>query len=414
MSDAPRIETANRAQVMLRPCDLESLLPQDHRARAMWSIVEKLDLKAFYDEIAARGSTPGRSATDPKILLCLWLYATSAGVGSARRLARLCQEHDVYRWILGGVTTNHHTLADFRVDHQKQLDELLTQLLAVLMQQKVVKLKRVAQDGMRVRASAGAASFRRGPTLQECLVSARKHVERVKREADEPDSTATAREQAARERAAREREERVARALGQLPKLQAAKKPNEREQARVSTTDPEARVMKMGDGGFRPAYNVQLATDAESRFIVGVQVANVGSDMGLMVPMLDEIEQRTGTRPDEHWVDGGFAKREAITEAAARGITVYAPVASPRTDNVDPYLPKPDDTPAVIDWRKRMARDDGKQIYKERAATAETVNADLRTRSLDRFLVRGIAKVTSVALWAVLTYNLLRWISSSA
>jgi transposase len=380
----------------------------------MWAVVEGLDLAGFYEPIKARDSRPGRSATDPKILLCLWLYGTSEGVGSARRLARLCQEHDAYRWILGGVTTNHHTLADFRVGHAQRLDELLTQLLAVLMKQKLVKLRRVAQDGMRVRANAGAASFRRGPTLEECLTSARAHVARVKREADEPDATATAREQAARERAAREREARVARALRELPKAQAAKKPKEREQARVSTTDPEARVMKMGDGGFRPAYNVQLATDVESRFVVGVHVTNAGTDMGQMVPMLDDIERRTGERPVEHLVDGGFAKREAITEAAERGVTVYAPVSTPKKNDVDPHEAKPNDTAAVAEWRQRMATDEAKAIYKERAATAETVNADLRIRTLDRLLVRGTDKVMSVALWAALTYNLMHWISVTA
>jgi transposase len=414
MSDGPRLETANRTQIQLRPFDLESILPEDHRARAMWAVVEGLDLAGFYEPIKARDSRPGRSATDPKILLCLWLYGTSEGVGSARRLARLCQEHDAYRWILGGVTTNHHTLADFRVGHAQRLDELLTQLLAVLMKQKLVKLRRVAQDGMRVRANAGAASFRRGPTLEECLTSARAHVARVKREADEPDATATAREQAARERAAREREARVARALRELPKAQAAKKPKEREQARVSTTDPEARVMKMGDGGFRPAYNVQLATDVESRFVVGVHVTNAGTDMGQMVPMLDDIERRTGERPVEHLVDGGFAKREAITEAAERGVTVYAPVSTPKKNDVDPHEAKPNDTAAVAEWRQRMATDEAKAIYKERAATAETVNADLRIRTLDRLLVRGTDKVMSVALWAALTYNLMHWISVTA
>jgi transposase len=402
MSDGPRLETANRTQIQLRPFDLESILPEDHRARAMWAVVEGLDLAGFYEPIKARDSRPGRSATDPKILLCLWLYGTSEGVGSARRLARLCQEHDAYRWILGGVTTNHHTLADFRVGHAQRLDELLTQLLAVLMKQKLVKLRRVAQDGMRVRANAGAASFRRGPTLEECLTSARAHVARVKREADEPDATATAREQAARERAAREREARVARALRELPKAQAAKKPKEREQARVSTTDPEARVMKMGDGGFRPAYNVQLATDVESRFVVGVHVTNAGTDMGQMVPMLDDIERRTGERPVEHLVDGGFAKREAITEAAERGVTVYAPVSTPKKNDVDPHEAKPNDTAAVAEWRQRMATDEAKAIYKERAATAETVNADLRIRTLDRLLVRGTDKVTfyCLLLWS--------------
>jgi hypothetical protein len=172
--------------------------------------------------------------------------------------------------------------------------------------------------------------------------------------------------------------------------------------------------MKMGDGGFRPAYNVQLATDVESRFVVGVHVTNAGTDMGQMVPMLDDIERRTGERPVEHLVDGGFAKREAITEAAERGVTVYAPVSTPKKNDVDPHEAKPNDTAAVAEWRQRMATDEAKAIYKERAATAETVNADLRIRTLDRLLVRGTDKVMSVALWAALTYNLMHWISVTA
>jgi hypothetical protein len=246
--------------------------------------------------------------------------------------------------------------------------------------------------------------------LHECLASARAQLERVRREADEPDATANVRERAARERAAREREERVARALKELPKAQAAKQPKDRDRARVSTTDAEARVMKMADGGFRPAYNVQLATDVESRFIVGVEVTNAGTDMGQMMPMLDDIERRTEMRPAEHLVDGGFAKREAITEAAERGVTVYAPVMD-KSDEVDPHAPRPNDTAAVAAWRQRMATDEAKETYKERAATAETVNGDLRMRTLDRLLVRGASKVTCIALWAALTYNLMHWIA---
>lgn len=407
---APRVLTADRRQLQWRPFDLEASLPADHRARSIWSMVEKLDLTLFYEPIAARGSDPGRPAIDPKILVCLWLVATSEGIGSARRLARLCDEHDAYRWICGGVSVNHHTLSDFRVGHAKALDDLMTQVLAVLMKQGLVTLERVAQDGMRVRASAGAASFRREKSLVACLEEARRHVEQAKREGDEPDTQRTARERAATERAVREREERIEKALKELPLARAPKPAKEKDEARVSTTDPEARVMKMGDGGFRPAYNVQLATDTKSRVIVGVSITNAGSDMGQMEPMIEEIVQRTKEMPDEFLVDGGFAKLEAIDNAAGRGITVYAPVPTPRVEGVDPHQPKPKDPEAVAEWRKRMGTDAAKEIYKQRAATAETVNADLRTwRGLDRFTVRGMTKVLSVALWSALTYNLLRW-----
>lgn len=409
-SEPPRLRTANREQVELRACDLESLLPTDHPARAVWAVVERLDLRRFDERIQARGSRPGRAACDPRIALTLWLYATSQDVGSARELARLCDAHDAYRWICGGVSVNHHSLADFRVQHGREIDELMTQLLAVLTHQGLLTLERVSHDGMRVRAGAGAASFRRAPSLERCLEAARAQVTRVKREAEAPDTTRTARQRAAQERAARERTQRIEHALAELPKVQAVKRTVEaKEEARASTTDPEARVMKMADGGYRPAYNVQLATDTESRVIVGVGLTNRGSDQGQLEPMLDDIERRTGRCPDEYLVDGGFTRLESIEHAAARGVTVVAPVLSPRKQGVDPYQPKVDDSAAVAAWRQRMATDEAKQTYKLRAATAETVNADLRCkRALDHIPVRGTDKALTLVLWSALTYNVLR------
>ncbi len=406
VSGAPRLMTADRRQVQMKAVDLESLLPPEHLARVMWAIVEKMDLSAFYDQIAARGSEPGRSTLDPKVLVVLWLYATSQGEGSAREVARLCKQSDPYRWICGGLTPNHHRLSDFRVQNEQAVDDLMTQLLGVMLQQKLVVIKRTAQDGMRVRAHAGAASFRREKSLRACLEKAREHVERVKKLTDDP--SVKAKKRAAQERAAREQQERIERALAELPKARASssKKP---EEVRASTTDAQARVMKMGDGGFRPAYNVQLSTDTESRVIVGVGVTNAGADAGQLAPMLDEMKERTGTRPKEHLVDGGFVNCDSIAKAANDGITVYAPVPTPRKEGIDPHAPKPDDKPAVASWRERMATDEAKEIYKQRAATAETVNADLKQwRGLTRFSVRGLTKVTTVVLWAALTYNLMR------
>jgi len=414
-SGAPRLRTADRRQIELRPFDLESLLPPEHRARTVWSAVERLDLSGFHAAIRARGSEPGRSATDPAILVCLWLFATSEAVGSARELERLCKEHDAYRWICGGVSMNHHTLSDFRVGHGKALDDLMTQVLAVLLRKKLVRLERTAQDGMRIRASAGAASFRREPSLKACLAEAEAQVRRLKAEVASPIPGTRTRQQAAAERAARERKERIEEALAELPKARAVKDKKDQEKARVSTTDAEARVMKMGDGGFRPAYNVQLATDVDSRVVVGVKVTNAGGDAAQMTPMLDDIERRTSTRPVEHLVDGGFVNLEAFTRAADGGTTVFAPVPTPRTEGIDPHAPKPNDSEAVAAWRQRMATPEAKEVYKERAATAETVNADLRVhRGLDRLNVRGIDKVLSVTLWAALSYNILRAVGLAA
>jgi len=408
-----RILKADRQQLQMRTYDLDATLPAEHRARLIWAFIEKLDLSRFYDKIDARGSEPGRSAIDPRILLALWLFATSEGVGSAREIDRLCERDDAYRWICGGVSVNYHRIADFRVENGKELDDLMTQVLGVLLHQGLVEdLARVAQDGMRVRASAGAASFHRQKSLEACLVGAREQVERVKREAEQPDPKRTAREQAATERAAKEREARLQAALEELPKAAASKPAKDRDDARVSATDPEARVMKMGDGGFRPAYNVQFATDTKSRVIVGVGVTNVGSDKGQLEPMLAEIERRTGRLPREYLVDGGFTNLAAIDEADRKGVTVYAPVQKPKLEGVDPHARKDTDTDRTAAWRARMGTTAAKAIYKERCATAETVNADLRIhRGLDRLSVRGGGKVLSVTLWMAITCNILRWIS---
>ena len=402
----PRVETANREQIELTPTDLEALLPPGHAARLVWRFVEGLDLRAFYAAIAAREGRPGRPAIDPKILVALWLYAITDGVGSARELDRLCYAHDAYRWLRGGVSVNYHTLSDFRVQHAAALNGLLTQSIAVLLHKRVITLRRVAQDGMRVRASAGAASFRRRESLKECLRQARRQVERTARQVD---GDAPSREAAAEACAARERESRVVAALAALPEIEAVKQRNHsKSEPRVSTTDPDARVMKMGDGGFRPAYNVELATDVDGRAIVGVAVTNIGNDQGALVPMLDQVEARTGERPSEYLVDTGFAKGDALVESAARGVTVYAPPQRPKSDR-DPGAPCVTDRPAEAAWRVRMATPEAQTIYRDRAATAEWTNAQLRAhRALDHFLVRGLAKVTCWAVWVALAHNMLR------
>ncbi len=406
----PRLQRPNRAQVELRPVDLEGLLPADHRARVVWEFVEGLDLAPLYAEIKAVEGHAGRPPIDPAILMALWLYATVEGVGSARAVARLCEEHDAYRWLCGGVSVNYHTLADFRVQHVEYLDRALTTSVATLMAQGLVTLTRVAQDGVRVRANAGAASFRRRPRLEACLDEAEAQVEALRRELDDDPGATTRRQAAAQQRAAVERQQRVAKALEQLPEIEAKKKATEREHARASTTDPEARVMKMADGGFRPAFNSQLATDTAAQVIVGVAVNNVGSDLGQLAPMTEQLQGRYGRAPAEMLVDGGFAKHEDIIAVARPevGCTVYAPVLTPRDLTRDPYQPCPGDPEAIAQWRQRMGTAAAKTIYKERAATSECVNALARNRGLRQFLVRGLVKVKAVLLWFALAHNLLR------
>ncbi len=417
----PRVLVPQRNQIELRPVDLEATLVPEHPARSVWAFVERLDLSALYAEIGSVEGRAGRAAIDPRILMTLWLYATVDGVGSAREIERLTQAHDAYRWICGGVNVNHHTLSDFRCACVEILDQLLTHSVAVLLEQGLVKLERVAQDGMRVRASAGAASFRRRSTLEGCLQEAQGQVEALRREIDADPDASNRRRRAARARATEDRQQRVARALVQLAEVEqkrkkpAPKKDTETEQehakrteVRASSTDPEARVMKMADGGFRPAYNVQFATATGSQLIVGVDVCNLGSDLGQLSPMLDQVEQRYGQRPAEWLVDGGYARHDDIEEADARGTTVYAPVPKPNDPTRDPNAPRGDDSTAVAYWRERMGRSEAKDIYGQRAATAECVNAIARGRGLRQFVVRGLRKVKAVALWYALAHNLMR------
>jgi transposase len=427
MEAAVRLRKPDRSQMTLRAeCD-EQLIPQAHPARIIWSVVQKLDLSRFHEPIKARQGVCGRDATDPKLLVALWLYGATRGVGSARELSGLCVESRPYRWLCGGVTVNHHGLSDFRVGHAEALDELFTQVLAALVEQGLVKVRRVSQDGTRVRACAGASSFRRGPRLEQLLDRAKAHMAELRTLLDDPEKSAglSAKKKAAKLRAAQDRQDRVEAAVAVLPQL-AAKQQAAIKQAgngkygqklrknepRVSTTDPQTRVMKMPDGGFAPATNVQLAVDIETRAIVGVDVTNAGSDKGQAEPMRKQVEDRTKLKVQEHLMDGGFLVLEEIDRAAQDGVRVLAPPPAPR----DPakagseYEPKSSDSVAQADWRQRMAGDEAKTIYKQRAATSETVNADLKThRGLVQLTVRGLTKAKCVALWCALDYNLMHF-----
>jgi transposase len=411
-----RLLQPNRSQIELRASDLESLLTQDHRARLVWGYVVHQDLSKLIQAIKARGSTAGRAAIDPHILFALWLYATLEGVGSGREVARLSQEHDAYRWICGGVSVNYHAVNDFRSSNEALMDELLTDNVAALAAVGAISLARVAQDGMRVRANAGAASFRRQASLDEHLKEASELVQTLKTQAQSDPGLAKRQAQAAQLRAAQEREQRIEEALKQLPEVAAAKKRSgSKAEARASTTDADARVMKMGDGGFRPAFNVQFATTCDEQVIVGMEVVNAGSDMGQLAPMVEQVEQRLGQTPSQWLVDGGFPAHEQI-DAVADKTEVYAPVPEPRGKRdeqgnevqQDKHQPKPGDSEAVAQWRARMATEQAKEIYKQRAATAECVNAQARNRGLLRMPVRGLTKVRSVVGLFVLAHNLMR------
>lgn len=405
----------------------DDLVAATHPVRMVMAVVEKLDVTSFCKPIQAREGRPGRDATDPQLLVALWLYACIRGIGSARELARRCEETAAFRWLCGGVSVNHRLLSDFRTGHGAALDELFTQVIASLVDKGVVKVSRISQDGVRVRVGAGAGSFRREERLEKLLEEAQRHVEQLRAQVESPEYAAlTARQKAARKRAAEEKKQRLEQAIEQLPELkQKREKAVQRrgkgkygdklrnKELRVSTTDAEARVMKMANGGFNPAVNVQLATDTESRAIVGVEVSNEGYDAaGLSAPMRQQVEERTGKKVEEQLLDGGYLRTQDIEDAHEQKVKLYVPPkAATKPKNRGHELEiKRGDSEAVREWKQRMASEEGKEIYKQRGATSETVNADLRTyRGLTQILLRGLNKSQCVALWCALAYNVLHF-----
>jgi transposase len=386
-------------------------LPPDHRARVLWRVVETLDLRRFVNDARAVEGVQGRDVVSVRMLLALWLYAISEGIGSAREIERRIQSDAAFRWIVGDVPVGRTKLAVFRVANRDALDRLLSDVLASLMHKGFLSLGLVAQDGTRVRASASAPSFRRVESLEACREQARLHVKAVLAAGDDPEVSEQVKR--AREAAARDYERRIEEAIATVQELseeRAESRKKTRNAPRASTTDADARVMKMADGGFRPAYNVQLATTGSplggARTIVGVRVTNLGSDMGSVAPMLDDVERRTGRLPDVLLADANHGDHASIRDADARGVAALISVPKPRGGATAGERAE-NDRP-IAAWRARMETDEAKQTYRARASLCELPNAHFKSRlGLGSLLVRGLDKVTCVVLLTALASNLL-------
>ena len=411
-----RTQRPERFQIQWRDASLDQLIPHDHRVRAVWAYVDSLNITPLYQKIQAVEGGVGRDAVDPKILMALWMFAIVEGVSSARHLARLCTRDLPYMWICGDVGVNYHLLSDFRTEHGEFLDQLLTDTIATLLHQNIVTLETVAQDGMRVRASAGSGSFRRQKTLEKCREEAAEQVRKLHEEKDDESDTdaSNARRKAASERVATERVARVEEALKNLEELQKQKEKRKKgsgKEARCSTTDPEARNMKMANSGYRPAYNVQFASDGGMQMIVSVDVTNNGSDGGQMSPVHANVCERYETIPDNYVVDGGFSTNDDITVVEQAGSKVVAPMT--HEDRIlkrggDPYDRRKGDSDEMATFRDRMRTDEAKAVLKQRPSIAEFPNAECRNRGLQQFRVRGLEKVRTATLWYAITFNFMR------
>jgi transposase len=432
---------------------LDSLIGADHPARLIWAYVLRLDLRELEDRIKAREGVPGHPAITPRLLLGLWLYATSESVVSARLLARLCDRDDVYRWFCGGVGVNHRTLGEFRVAHGELLNRLLAQSVTALAAEGLIDLDMLAQDGVRVRASAGASSFRRRARLEQRIADVTAILVELAKEVESDPAENEQRLCKRRAQRAAERLSRLEAAVAKVAEIEAQQpksKPKEstpkksRPQAapqpqaasqpvappptapdgeppetkdgkasasaqapkepRASTTDPDARVVKMADGGFRPAYNMQIASVAGEQIIVAVDVSTSSSDRGLARPMLEKIDATYGALPAQHLIDGGFTKNDDIEWAHGANVAMFCP-PTVNKHNTDPFAPRPDDAPGVSAWRQRMKSDTGKATYRKRSIH-ECINARFRQWGLVQLTVRGQAKAMIVLTWYAVTNNI--------
>lgn len=427
---ALRLWEPERDAIELRAMSLDSLIGADHPARLIWAYVLRLDLRELEKLIKAREGVAGHPAITPRLLLGLWLYATSEGVVSARLLARLCERDDVYRWFCGGVGVNHRTLGEFRVDHGELLNRLLAQSVTALAAEGLIDLDMLAQDGVRVRASAGASSFRRRARLEQRIAEVKAILMEL---AKEVESDPAANEQRLRKRRAQRAAERLSRLEaavakvaeieaqqpksnpkkeskpkaappdGEAPQTKDGKRPKE---PRASTTDPDARVVKMADGGFRPAYNMQIASVAREQIVVAIDVSTSSSDRGLARPMLEKIEATYGELPNQHLIDGGFTKNDDIEWAHGVNVAMLCPPIVNK-HNTDPFAPREDDGPGISAWRKRMQSEAGKATYRGRSIH-ECINARLRQWGLVQLTVRGRAKALVVLTWYALANNILQ------
>jgi transposase len=421
MAGEARYLEADRAQLRWDMVDLESQLPLEHRARIVWAFVEALNLSGLYAQIRAREGEPGRPPPDPKIMLGLWLFATLEGVGSARQLDRLCDRDVAYRWLCGGVPVNYHGLSDFRCEHGEVLDQLLTESLTALVAEGVLKPGEIALDGTKVRASAGRGSFRKAAKLAELEGWARQRVKDLKAEVESDPAASEKRRQAAQRRGAEDVARRAEAARRALEKLQAEKAERakrhkkaeaKKNEARASTTDPEARQMRFSDGAVRAGYNVQLAVAPGSGIILAAEVTDRRNDAGMAGPMLDDVERRLGVQPRRVLADTTYATREDIIALAGKNIEVYTPVppdkpdVSPETARKRAWRRQREHS-AIKAWRARMADQAGQAIYRARSRI-ETVNGILKGRGLGVMPVRSIAKVRCVVLLQALAHNLWR------
>lgn len=463
------VKRVNRQQMSWRAVDVERLIDSDHRARVIWELVGQLDLTPFYEGIESTKEEGGRPAYHPQLLISIWVYAQTLGLGSAREIERRCQWDPAFQWLAGLEVVNYHTLSDFRVQKKEEVNQLFTHLLAVLSSEGLVSLEQVTVDGTKIGAQASGKSFRRKKTLQEHLELARQRV----KELEEEDEGLSQRRAKAQERVRREKQERLQAALKELEKVEEQKRGKKgRSEARTSSSDPEARVMKQSDGGFAPSYNTQISTDTSHGIIVDVEVTQAGNDMEQLLPAVERMEKRMNKKPQQVLVDSGFISGESVEAMAEEKVDVVGAVGDrgdkahdheqfeyeagedryvcpagkylrfqgkerkkggriaykyralmqdcrncflrsqccPENRKLGRSLVRTEENAAMVAFRTKMATEKAQAQYRIRGPVAEFRNCWIKAKlGLWTFHVRGLARAQAEALWICFTHNLQQW-----
>ena len=461
----------DRKQHLLQHIDIEGLIGNDHPARLFWDVTGELDLKAFHANIKTQRGQAGRPTFNPRLLIAMWLYGYKRGVGSAREIARMCGYDTGMQWLTGMKPINHHSLSDFRIEHDEALQGLFRQVLGMLLLKRMITLERVTQDGTKVLAKVRNNSFRRQGRIREHLEAARRHVEAMGDPAAEP-----TRQQSAERRAGKERVSRLSEALEEIRKLQALKPDGE---AQVSETDPEARFMRTVSTGSAPCYNVQVTTDSANGLIVDIEATNAENDARQLAPAMERVREAAGQQPQQVVADGDYTHHENVNAMAEQGIDFYGswkkegvgkkveysrehfiwdanrsmfvcpagkdmPLVSRlesqkgtqrlyrvgkgecgqcpqrieclgKDQKADRSISRRTDGAAVAAFKQKMETEVAKAIYRTRSAIAEFPNLWIKAKfKLRQFWTQGLKKVRMEARWAGIAYNLERYFALRA
>lgn len=418
-----RLRGAHRGQIEFKVECIDDLISGDHRVRDVWEYVSELDLSCFCEDIRVTNCCQGPGTLDPKIAMTLWLFATLNGIMSAREIDRLCREHHAYIWICGGASVNYHTLSDFRTKNNEKFIKVLQESVAIMWKTGTFDSSEIAQDGTRIRADAGKGSLKRETRIDAYLDEAALLIKRLEKELKANPSAYSLRQRAAKERATQERKEKLEKAKQEMAIYKKNREeeckrnnkklsPEDKDNLQVSITDPECRNMRNATGGFNLAYNVQFATTAKGKVIVGVDVVNT-QDSGTLVPMVNQVREnlaQAGCPMASKWTaDSAYANKNDVDLAFEQcpDVTFYGPPMG--NQHVDGLTEREGDSEGMKQLRKRMSTEEGKEIYSQRCSTAEFSNAVVKNRGMVETLVKGLNKVKNMAIIYAVMHNMLRY-----